>query len=74
MLSKNFNSILKFQVLRSMRNELDGLKREVRMRQGSEDQMKQVNMAVRLISFYFLRDNLPITVFNLKDWKRTFKD
>jgi hypothetical protein len=31
-----------FQVLRSMRNELDGLKREVRKRQGSEDQMKQV--------------------------------
>ncbi len=30
------------QVLRSMRNELDGLKREVRKRQGSEDQMKQV--------------------------------
>ncbi len=30
------------QVLHTMRGELDALKREVRLRQGSEEQMKQV--------------------------------
>ncbi len=34
--------ILLPQVLHTMRGELDALKREVRLRQGSEEQMKQV--------------------------------
>ena len=33
-----------------MKSELDGLKREVRLRQGSEEQMKQVN-ALSQISY-----------------------
>lgn len=32
----------RFQVMSTMRDELDDLKREVRLRQGSEEQMKQV--------------------------------